>query len=57
LKEYKGQIGIFTLDGSFIQIINVHIKTLPAADRALLREGFTVNTKKELLSVIEDYTG
>lgn len=57
IREYEGQIGIFTPDNVLINTLNVYIKTLPVADRDLLREGIEVTTKKELLEVIEDYSG
>ena len=56
VREYEERIGIFNSDNVLIHVIETHIKTLPVADRDLLREGIKVNSKKELLSVIEDYT-
>ncbi len=56
IREHEGQIGIFTLDNVLINTLEVYTKTLPIADRNLLREGITVTTRKELFSVIEDYT-
>ena len=56
VKEYNGQIGVFNADGSLLEILETYVKTLPAADQALLREGITVYSKKELFSVIADYT-
>ena len=57
IREHEGQIGIFTSDNVLINTLNVYIKTLPIADRDLLREGIEVTTRKELLEVIEDYSG
>lgn len=57
VREYEERIGIFNSDGILVHVIERHIKTLPVADRDLLREGIKVNSRKELLSVIEDYTG
>ena len=57
IREYNGVIGVFTSNGVFLKSIDTHIKTLPAADRELLREGISVKTRKELLAIIEDYTG
>jgi hypothetical protein len=57
VREHEERIGIFNSDNVLIHIIETHIKTLPVADRDLLREGIKVNSRKELLSVIEDYTG
>lgn len=57
IREHEGQIGIFTSDNVLINTLNVYIKTLPIADRDLLREGIEVTTRKELLEIIEDYSG
>ena len=57
IREHDERIGIFNSENVLIHVIETHIKTLPVADRELLREGIWVNSRKELLSVIEDYTG
>ena len=56
LKEYMEKIGIFSSDGTLIKTLDVYIKTLPEADRRLLREGIEVSGKQELNAIIEDYT-
>ena len=56
IKEYRGQIGIFSAEGKLLEIIDTYVKTLPEADRALLGEGISVKTKAELNSLIEDYS-
>ena len=56
VKEYMGQIGIFRADGTLEQLIDTYVKTLPKADRDLLGEGFEVQSKDALYSVIEDYS-
>ena len=56
IREYMGKIGVFSDNGSLIQIIEVYVKTLPEADKRLLGEGFTVIGKKRLNSIIEDYS-
>ena len=56
VKAYNEKIGIFNSDGELVEIIDTHIKSLPSKDQALLREGFEVNSKKELYSVIEAYS-
>ena len=56
VKEYQGQIGIFSLDGTLLETIETYVKTLPEADRALLGEGISVKTREELNSLIEDYS-
>jgi len=57
VREHEERIGIFNADNVLIHVIETHIKTLPVADRDLLREGIKVNSRKELLAIIEDYTG
>lgn len=58
VKEYLGQIGIFSLaDGEVKYVIERYTKTLPEADKLLLREGFIVTGTSGIYSVIEDYTG
>ena len=56
VKEYRGQIGIFSTDGTLLEVLDTYVKTLPEADRALLGEGISVKTKAELNSLIEDYS-
>ena len=56
VKEYRGQIGIFSADGTLLEILDTYIKTLPEADRALLGEGIWVETREALNSLIEDYS-
>ncbi len=57
IKEHDQKIGIFHLDGSLLCVLDTYTKTLPKADRDLLREGISVFTKQELYALIEDYTG
>ena len=56
VKEYQGQIGIFSSDGTLLEILDTYVKTLPEADRTLLGEGIWVKTREELNSLIEDYS-
>lgn len=56
VKEYQGQIGIFSSDGTLLEILDTYVKTLPEADRALLGEGIWVETREALNSLIEDYS-
>jgi len=57
LKEYDGNIGIFDSAGVLIDVIDVQIKSLPEADRNMLRTGIYAFSQNELMSLIEDYTG
>jgi len=56
IKSYLGKIGIFEKSGTLYKVLDVYVKTLPKADQVLLEEGFEVNSKEELYSIIEDYT-
>ena len=56
VKEYFGQIGIFDEDGRLLETIEIYTKTLPKADRILLREGIKLSSKEALDTLIEDYS-
>ena len=56
VREYFGRIGIFKSDGALMRVLEVYVKTLPEADKRLLGEGFEIVGKKQLNSIIEDYT-
>ncbi len=56
VKEYFEQIGVFNEDGELVRMIEIYVKTLPEADRILLREGIKLNSDKALEALIEDYT-
>ena len=56
VKEYNGKIAVFDSNGILTETIDTYIKTLPKADRELLREGIEVESKKELYDIIEAYT-
>ena len=56
VKEYCGQIGIFSTEGTLLYVLDTYVKTLPEADRRLLGEGIRIDSKAELLSIVEDYT-
>ena len=55
IREADGKIGVFTEDGFLIRTIDVIIQTLPEADREALSQGITVNSWRELISLIEDF--
>ena len=56
IKEHNEKIGIFDNDGRLIQVIDTYVKTLPKIDRDELKEGFWLNDKNKLYSVIEAYS-
>lgn len=56
VREYEEQIAIFRPNGTLVRVLDTYTKTLPEADRRLLREGIAIQTEAELYSLIEDYT-
>ena len=54
--EYQGKIGIFLADGTLYDVLDVHIKNLPEADKRMLGEGIIIKNEADLRSIIEDYT-
>ena len=56
IREYEERIGVFSEGGELVKVIDVYTKTLPEADRRLLREGIRVTSEKQLYSIIEDYS-
>ena len=56
VREYEGQIGVFTEDGKLVKTLNVYTKTLPETDRRLLKEGIRVTSERQLYSILEDYS-
>ncbi len=56
VKEYEEMIGIFDENGGLVYSLDVYVKTLPEADRKLLREGIRITSEKQLRALIEDYS-
>ena len=56
LREHEGQIGVFDKNGILQYLLDTYTKTLPKADRDLLREGIMAETEERLRALIEDYT-
>ena len=57
LKEYQGELAVFRGDSPDpYQKLSVPLNLMTDEDRALLREGITVYSEKELKSLIEDFT-
>ncbi len=56
VKEYAERVAIFTADGTLLRMLDTYTKTLPEADRRLLREGIPIRTESELYAIMEDYT-
>ena len=57
MRESEGKIAIYTSDGYLVRQLDIAVDTLPEADRNALRDGICVSSWKELLALIQDYTG
>ena len=57
VREHEEKIGIFTEDGVLLRVLDVYTKTLPRADRSLLREGIAVSSRQDLYALMEDFGG
>ena len=55
VREYEEKIGIFSEDGVLLRVVDVYTKTLPRADRSLLREGIAVSSWQDLYALMEDF--
>ncbi len=56
IKGYEDKIGIFRGDSSTPEkTININPKSLPDEAQLLLEKGITVNSREELMLLIEDY--
>ena len=56
LRENNGSIGVYTIDGYLIKILDVSPNTLPKAAREALQKGVTVGSWEELIGLMQDYT-
>ena len=56
LRENNGSIGVYTIDGYLIKILDVSPSTLPKAAREALQKGVTVGSWEELIGLMQDYT-
>ncbi len=58
LKEHHGGLAVFSSEGNIIEsIIATNISSLPDGDRKKLKNGITVSSEEELMSLIEDFLG
>ena len=57
VREHEEKIGIFSEDGVLLRVVDVYTKTLPKADRVLLREGIAVSSRQDLYALMEDFGG
>ena len=57
VRAVHDKIGIYTAEGYLIRLLDVSPDTLPQPDRDALAEGICVTSWRELISLIEDYTG
>ena len=56
LRENNGSIGVYTIDGYLIKILDVSPSTLPKAAREALQKGVTVGSWEEMIGLMQDYT-
>ena len=56
VREHEEKIGVFDQNGTLLEVWNVYTKTLPKADRVMLREGVALYSEAELVRLREDYT-
>lgn len=55
IKEHGEVIGVFDGEGELLYTVEVYVKTLPAADRALLKKGIAARDREELYEILGDY--
>ena len=55
VRESNGLIGVYTSDGTLLKLLDVSVDSLPQADREALAKGITVNSWRELISLMQDY--
>lgn len=55
VREHEEKIGVFSEDGVLLRVVDVYTKTLPRADRVLLREGIAVTSRQDLYALMEDF--
>ena len=56
IREVNGKIGVYTSDGYLIRLLEVNVDTLPQKDREALKKGIVINSWRELIAIIQDYT-
>ena len=56
IREVNGTIGVYTSDGYLIRLLEVNVDTLPQKDREALKKGIVINSWRELIAIIQDYT-
>ena len=56
LKSVCGVLGIYTDQGEPVRMLDTEVSLLPAADRKNLEAGIWVDSWKEMLALIADYT-
>jgi len=57
VREVNGKIGIYTSDGCLIRLLDVCVATLPEKERQALSEGICVCSWRELIALMQDYSG
>ena len=56
VREVNGKIGVYTSDGYLIRLLEANVDALPEKDREALKKGIVINSWRELIAIIQDYT-
>ncbi len=56
IKETNGLIGIYASDGTLLKVLDISVSTLPPADRNALSKGIQIDSWRELIALMQDYT-
>ena len=56
IQSVGDKIGVYTLDGHLVRLIDVNPATLPRIDREALENGITVDSWERALAYLSDYT-
>ena len=57
VSAYNGRVAVFEQDSAVpMQVLDMPVDALPAADRARLEAGISVSDPAELQSILEDYS-
>lgn len=54
VREVGGRVAVYTASGELIRLTDVAVAALPKADRDALRDGISLQSWREVLSLLED---
>ena len=55
IRESNGMVGVYSVDGTLLRLLDISVNSLPAADREALAKGIKVNSWRELIALMQDY--